>query len=72
MSVSFSVILKPKKQKLVRKEGEENTLKLLKSTTPSNIFISCLTIMEVNYGLAINPQRALKIQSLIEELLGSI
>ncbi|MEH2035815.1 PIN domain-containing protein [Nostoc sp.] len=28
--------------------------------------------MEVKYGLAINPQRALKIQSLIEALLGSI
>ncbi|MEH2216349.1 MAG: PIN domain-containing protein [Nostoc sp.] len=50
-------------------KGEENTLKLLKSTTPTDIFISSLTVMEVKYGLAINPQRALKIQSLIEALL---
>ncbi|MEH1816673.1 MAG: PIN domain-containing protein [Nostoc sp.] len=28
--------------------------------------------MEVKYGLAINPQRALKIQSLVEALLDSI
>jgi len=28
--------------------------------------------MELKYGLAINPQRALKIQSMIESLLGSI
>ncbi|MCC5659637.1 PIN domain-containing protein [Nostoc sp. XA010] len=52
--------------------GERNTLKLLKSTVPRDIFISSLTVMEVKYGLAINPQRALKIQSLIETLLGSI
>ncbi|WP_257236091.1 PIN domain-containing protein [Nostoc sp. 'Peltigera malacea cyanobiont' DB3992] len=28
--------------------------------------------MEIKYGLAINPQRALKIQSLVEALFGSI
>ncbi len=28
-------------------KGEENTLKLLKSTTPTEIFISSLTVMEV-------------------------
>jgi tRNA(fMet)-specific endonuclease VapC len=49
----------------------ENTLKLLKSTT-TKIFISSLTVMKVKYGLAINPERTLKIQSLIEALLGSI
>ncbi|MEH1807372.1 PIN domain-containing protein [Nostoc sp.] len=53
-------------------KGEKNTLKLLKSTTPTDIFISSLTVMEIKYGLAINPQRSLKIQSLIEALLGSI
>ena len=53
-------------------KGEQNTLKLLKSTAPTDIFISSLTVMEVKYGLAINPQRALKIQSLIEALLGSM
>ncbi|MEH2214353.1 PIN domain-containing protein [Nostoc sp.] len=51
-------------------KGEKNTLKLLKSTTPTDIFISSLTVMEVKYGLAINPQCALKIQLLIEALLG--
>ena len=51
---------------------EANTLKLLKSITATDIFISSLTVMEVKYGLAINPQCALKIQSLIEALLGSI
>ncbi|MDR9900421.1 type II toxin-antitoxin system VapC family toxin [Aetokthonos hydrillicola Thurmond2011] len=53
-------------------KGEENTLKRLKSTSPVEIFISSLTIMEVKYGLAINPQRALKIQLVIETFLSSM
>ncbi|KYC39653.1 twitching motility protein PilT [Scytonema hofmannii PCC 7110] len=53
-------------------KGEENTLKRLKSTSPADIFISSLTLMEVKYGLAINPQKALKIQSAIEAFLSSI
>ncbi len=53
-------------------KGEENTLKRLKSTTPVEIFISSLTMLEVKYGLAINPQRAVKIQLLIETFLSSI
>ncbi|BAZ15388.1 hypothetical protein NIES4071_72600 [Calothrix sp. NIES-4071] len=53
-------------------KGEENTLKRLKSSAPGDIFISSLTAMELKYGLAINPQRAIKIQSLIETFLNSI
>lgn len=53
-------------------KGEENTLKRLKSSPPNNIVISSLTVMEVKYGLAINPQRAIKIQPLIETLLSTI
>jgi tRNA(fMet)-specific endonuclease VapC len=53
-------------------KGEENTLKLFKSISPANIFVSSLTVMEVKYGLAVNPQRAVKIQPLIETILNSI
>ncbi|BAY24229.1 hypothetical protein NIES2100_40230 [Calothrix sp. NIES-2100] len=53
-------------------KGEELTIKRLKSSTPSDIFMSSLTVMEVKYGLAINPQRAIKIQPLIETLLSTI
>ena len=38
-------------------KGETNTLKRLKSVSPSDIFVSSLTVMEIKYGLAINPQR---------------
>ena len=53
-------------------KGEENTLKRIKLISPTEIFVSSLTVMEVKYGLAINPQRAVKIQSIIEILLSSI
>ncbi|AFZ57558.1 type II toxin-antitoxin system VapC family toxin [Anabaena cylindrica FACHB-243] len=53
-------------------KGEESTLKKLKSISPVDIFISSLTVMELKYGLAINPQRAVKIQPLIETFLNSI
>ncbi|MGH1394575.1 MAG: type II toxin-antitoxin system VapC family toxin [Trichormus sp.] len=53
-------------------KGDKNTLHRLKSSNPVDIFISCLTLMEVNYGLAINPQRAIKIKPLIETLLTTI
>jgi tRNA(fMet)-specific endonuclease VapC len=53
-------------------KGEENTLKRFKSISPADIFVSSLTVMEVKYGLAVNPQRAIKIQPLIETILNSI
>ncbi|NJM74171.1 MAG: type II toxin-antitoxin system VapC family toxin [Scytonema sp. RU_4_4] len=53
-------------------KGEENTLKRLKSSSPSDVFISSITVMEVKYGLAVNPQRAVKIQALLETFLSSI
>ncbi len=53
-------------------KGEENTLKRIKLISPTEIFVLSLTVMEVKYGLAINPQRAVKIQSTIEILLDSI
>ncbi|MHC0062327.1 PIN domain-containing protein [Nostoc sp. UIC 10890] len=45
-------------------KGEENTLKRIKLISPIEIFVSSITVMEVKYGLAINPQRAVKIQSI--------
>lgn len=53
-------------------KGEKNTLKRLKSTSKTEIAISSITVMEVKYGLAMNPQRALKIQPVIETFLNSI
>lgn len=53
-------------------KAEENTLRKLKSISPAEMFISSLTVMEVKYGLAINPERAIKIQPLIDPCLQAI
>ena len=50
-------------------KGEQNTLNQLKSISPTDLFISSLTVMEIKYGLAINPAKAIKIQPLIETFL---
>ncbi|MFO5471017.1 type II toxin-antitoxin system VapC family toxin [Anabaena sp. AL09] len=53
-------------------KGEQNTLNQLKSISPTDLFISSLTVMEIKYGLAINPAKAIKIQPLIKTFLISI
>ncbi|MFM6070251.1 MAG: type II toxin-antitoxin system VapC family toxin [Dolichospermum sp.] len=53
-------------------KGEQNTLKQIKLISPRDLFISSLTVMEIKYGLAINPAKAIKIQPLIETFLISI
>ncbi|HLO83897.1 MAG TPA: type II toxin-antitoxin system VapC family toxin [Nostocaceae cyanobacterium] len=53
-------------------KGEENTLQRLKSVSSTDVFVSSLTVMEVKYGLAVNPKRAVKIQPLIEIFFNSV
>jgi len=50
---------------------ERNTLKRLKSTLPNEVFVSSLSVMELKYGLAINPGRAVKVRPIVEGLLAS-
>ena len=53
-------------------KGEPNTSQRLKSISPEDIAVSSMTSMELKYGLAINPQRAVKIQPLINSFLDSV
>jgi len=53
-------------------KGEPNTSQRLKSISPEDIAISSITSMELKYGLAINPQKAVKIQALINSFLDSV
>ncbi|GFE68433.1 type II toxin-antitoxin system VapC family toxin [Chroococcus sp. FPU101] len=53
-------------------KGEPNTLSRLKSVSPSLVSISVLTLMEIRYGMAINPQRVAKIRQVIEDFLISV
>ncbi|GHV22600.1 twitching motility protein PilT [Spirochaetia bacterium] len=53
-------------------KGEVGTKARLKHTLPSDIAVSVITVMELNYGLAINPQRAKKIESIIASFIASV
>lgn len=53
-------------------KGEPNTLARLKAVSPFEVSISSLTLMEIRYGMAINPQRVAKIRQVIEDFLVSV
>ncbi len=42
-------------------KGEAGTTARLRQTPPVDIAISAVTVMELRYGLALNPQRAQKV-----------
>ena len=52
--------------------GERNTLRYIKLMTPSDVFISVITLMEINYGMLLNPERTAKIRLVIEYFLDAI
>jgi tRNA(fMet)-specific endonuclease VapC len=52
-------------------KGEPGTTTKLKQTLLIEIAISTITVMESRYGLALNPQRALKIEQAIASILTS-
>jgi tRNA(fMet)-specific endonuclease VapC len=52
-------------------KGEAGTITRLKQTPPADVAISAITVMELRYGLALNPQRAQKIEPAIASILAS-
>lgn len=50
-------------------KGDTNTLSHVKSVSPSQMCVSTITIMEIQYGLCLNPSRAGKIKPLIDSFL---
>ena len=50
-------------------KGEINTLNRLKSTPPSEIAISSITVMEIEYGLSLNPSVMKKIKMMLNEFM---
>ncbi|MDJ0843384.1 type II toxin-antitoxin system VapC family toxin [Crocosphaera sp.] len=52
--------------------GEINTLRYIKLMTPSDVFISAITLMEINYGMLLNPEKTAKIRPVIEDFLDVI
>jgi tRNA(fMet)-specific endonuclease VapC len=53
-------------------KGEPGTQIRLRQTPPADIAVSVVTVMELRYGLLINPQRAHKVEPAIASLLASI
>jgi tRNA(fMet)-specific endonuclease VapC len=52
--------------------NEANTLNRLRATPPSEVFVSSITVMELNYGLMLNPAKAVRLQPLIDALLNTL
>lgn len=52
--------------------GDESTMARIKETRPSELAISSVSVMELNYGLKLNSRRAKKLNLIISHLLKSI
>jgi tRNA(fMet)-specific endonuclease VapC len=52
-------------------KGELGTQSRMKHMLPADIIISVVTVMELRYGLVLNPQRAQRIEPIINRLLDS-
>jgi tRNA(fMet)-specific endonuclease VapC len=50
-------------------KGEKGTLAKIKNCSPQELAVSSITIMEINYGFLLNPNKAKKIEPIINELL---
>jgi len=53
-------------------KGDKSTHKRLKQTSPHHIYLSSISLMEIQYGLALNAARAKKILTPMRGLLKSI
>jgi tRNA(fMet)-specific endonuclease VapC len=53
-------------------KGEKNTLSKIREISPLEISVSSITVMEIYYGLALNPLRAKKIKDLTFKFLDAI
>jgi tRNA(fMet)-specific endonuclease VapC len=53
-------------------KGETGTKVRLKQTLPVDIAVSAITVMELRYGLALNSQRAQKVEPTISSFLSSV
>lgn len=50
-------------------KNEPNTVKKIQSVSPKDVLISSITVMEIMYGLALNPERTKSIKDAIQNFL---
>lgn len=53
-------------------KGELNTMDKIKGTSPNEIAVSSITVMEIQYGIHLNPKLKKKIEPMILGFLASI
>lgn len=53
-------------------KGETGTINRLKQTDPAEVAVSTVTVMELHYGLVLNPERAQKIAPAIASILSVV
>ncbi|MGB3493204.1 MAG: type II toxin-antitoxin system VapC family toxin [Elainellaceae cyanobacterium] len=53
-------------------KGEVETIARFKQTSPVDIAVSAITVMELRYGLALNPQRVQTVEPAIASILSSV
>lgn len=53
-------------------KGDKNTLNKIKNSFPDDLAISCITYMEIHYGLHLNPKRSQQIKKILNNLFESI
>lgn len=52
--------------------GDSNVAARLKATPPDDVAVSTITLMEVEYGLKLNPSRARRLAPVIADLFASV
>jgi tRNA(fMet)-specific endonuclease VapC len=53
-------------------KNESNTAEQIKNTSPTEIAVSTITVMEIQYGLALYPKRAEVIRPIIHDFLNAV
>jgi tRNA(fMet)-specific endonuclease VapC len=52
-------------------KGDKNTLNRIKNTSPSELAVSTITVMEIHYGLALNPKYSV-IKPIIRDFIADV
>ena len=52
--------------------GHAEVARRLKATPPGQIAVSTITVMEIEYGLALEPARARRIATVLDAVLGAV
>lgn len=52
--------------------GDDVTLARVKATAPAEVVISSVTVMEVEFGLALNPGRARKLAPVLRAMMAAV